>query len=94
MNAFVERIYGKFAIVSVSSGEKQLAFPHNTYIVEDKKYIILLRKILPSAAREGLSIDINLGRDGIERASGDLDDAIRQARLMNEIMDYTGKFSH
>ncbi len=94
MNAFVERIYGKFAIISVSSGQRQLAFPPKTFIVEDKKYIILLRKILPQAAREGLTIDVNLGKDGIERASGDLDEAIRQARLMNEIMDYTGKFSH
>ena len=89
-NALVERIEGKFAVVSVCIGKKPYSYPYSNLPVDDKKYVILLRKVLPPAAKEGVTIEVRLGKDGIERASPDLERAVKQAKLMNEIMDYMG----
>jgi hypothetical protein len=91
VKACVERIIGKFAVISVCADRKTLLIYQKTMLVEDKKYIIVLRKTLPPEAREGNSFEVSLGRDGIEWALPDLENTIKQAKLMNEISDYMGK---
>ena len=91
VKACVERIVGKFAVISVCVDKKTLLVYQKTMLVEDKKYIIVLRKALPPDAMEGKSFEVTLGKGGVEWALPDLENTIKQAKLMNEISDYMGK---
>jgi len=88
VNAYVERIEGNLAIISV--GKSRNHFDRQLIASPDsnKKYLILLRRFMPTAAREGLNIRISLGKDGIKQASPDLEKTIKDAKLFNEVMDY------
>ncbi len=93
VNAYVERIEGNLAIISVGNSRNHLLSPRIASSENPKKYLILLRRFMPVTAREGLRIKINLGKDGIQRASPDLDKTIKDARLFNEVMDYMRQFA-
>lgn len=88
VNAFVERFEGNLAIISVGNQRLRLANSQILSADSQKKYLILLRRFMPTTAREGLSLQIRLGRDGIRQASPDLEKTIKEARLFNEVMDY------
>ncbi len=88
VNATVERIEGNLAIISVGNSRNRFVSPRTTTPETHKKYLIMLRRFMPVSAREGLSIQIHLGKDGIKRASPDLEKTIKDAKLFNEVMDY------
>lgn len=88
VNATVERIEGNLAIISVGSGRNRLIGSSFASPENNKKYLILLRRFMPVTARQGLSIQIHLGKDRIQRASPDLEKTLKDARLFNEVMDY------
>ncbi len=88
VNATVERIEGNLAIISVGNKRTRFINPQTALPETDKKYLILLRRFMPVTAREGLHIQIHLGKDGIRRASPDLEKTIKDAKLFNEVMDY------
>ncbi len=88
INAYVERIEGNLAIISVGNDRKRFASPCIASPENQKKYLILLRRFMPTTARAGLSIQINLGKDRIKHASPDLEKTLKDARLFNEVMDY------
>jgi hypothetical protein len=88
VNAYVERIEGNLAIISVGKDRSRPMPRQITFPGQEKKYMILLRKFMPAAAREGLSLEISLNREGIQRASPDLEKTIKDARLFNEVINY------
>lgn len=88
VNAYVERIEGNLAIISVGNGRNRPLPAQITSLEHEKKYLILMRKFIPAAAREGLSLQICLNREGIQRASPDLEKTIKDARLFNEVINY------
>jgi hypothetical protein len=91
VKACVERIIGKFAVISVRANGKNNTLHPNSMLIGDKKYIIVLRKVLPPEAREGINFEVKLGQSGIEWALPDLENTVRQAKLINEISDYMGE---
>ena len=88
VNAYVERIEGNLAIISVGKDHSQPLPRQITSTEREKKYLILMRKFMPATAREGLSLQICLNREGIQRASPDLEKTIKDARLFNEVINY------
>ncbi len=87
VNAFVERIEGNLAIIAVSNDRSKLTSHRRPLSEHDKKYLILVRKLIPPATTEGLTIQVSLGQDGIAQASPDLETTIKKARAFNEVMD-------
>lgn len=88
VNAYIEHIEGNLAIISVASGHSRPLPPQITSPEREKKYLILLRRFMPATAKEGLSLRISLNRDGIRKATSNLDNAIKEARLYNEVINY------
>ena len=91
VNAYVERIEGNLAIISVGNDRNRPLPRQITSPEREKKYLILLRKFMPATAREGLYLQISLNREGIQRASQDLEKTIKDARLFNEVINYMRK---
>ncbi len=88
VNAFIEHIEGNLAVISVGQGRGHLSRPGFGFPQQEKKYLILLRRFMPPAAKEGLSLRIQLGQEGMKKASFDLEKTIKDAKLFNEVMDY------
>ncbi len=87
VSAFVERIEGNLAIIAVRDGRQNSSSHRSPLPAADKKYLILVRKLIPPATCEGLTIKVRLGKEGIAQASPDLETTIQKARAFNEVMD-------
>jgi hypothetical protein len=88
VDAYVERIQGSLAVISLG-GRQRPSHPANLFSpVREKKYLILLRRFMPEAAREGASLSLLLTRAVIRRASADLEKTLQNARLCNEVIAY------
>ncbi len=90
VNVLVERIEGNLAIVSVPTDKKRGISPRKSPASNDKKYLILVRKLIPQSVREGLSLEISLRKGEVERASPDLQQTLEQVNVFNEVMEFSG----
>jgi len=90
-NVFVERIEGNLAIISVPTDTKRRIAACKTSPATDKKYLILVRKLIPPTAREGLILEISLGKHEVEQASPDLERTLQRVKLFNDVMDFMGQ---
>jgi hypothetical protein len=90
VNVLVERIEGNLAIASIPTDKKRGISPEKTLSSRPKKYLILMRKLIPPDVREGLSLEISLRKGYMEKASPDLKQTLEEVSVLNEVMNFIG----